>query len=65
MMALEAEATFDTMAPPKATGLNDNSPKEAKATPPMTGRRVKYTGMGRKDFKKIPDNKADTAGSAA
>mmetsp|Transcript_31065 Transcript_31065/g.29663 ORF Transcript_31065/g.29663 Transcript_31065/m.29663 type:complete len:90 (-) Transcript_31065:560-829(-) len=62
---LAADATLETIADPKESHENESSVNDAIATPPITGRRERYTGIGKKDFKNTADNAADTAGSAA
>jgi len=49
----------------KLNHVNDNSVNDAIATPPITGNNAIYTGIGKNCCKNIPDNNADTAGSAA
>lgn len=55
-----AEAALDTIAAPKLNQLKDSSVNDARATPPITGNRLKYTGNGRNDFNTIADNAAET-----
>ena len=57
---LAAEAALDTIAAPKLNQLKDSSVSDARATPPITGNRLKYTGKGRNCFNTIADNAAET-----
>jgi len=41
MIPREAEATLETIAPAKATGLKESSDKDARATPPITTQAIR------------------------
>ena len=64
-LPLAALATLLIIADVKLNQVKDNSVKDAKATPPITGNSDKYTGIGRNCFNTTADKNADTAGSAA
>ena len=50
---------------PKASHVNESSLREASPTPPMTGSKERYTGIGRYCFRNTAVSAADTTGSDA
>jgi hypothetical protein len=60
-----AEETLDNIAEARAKKVKDSSFMDAIATPPIIGRRVRYTGSGRICPKRIAFNAQVTTGSEA
>mmetsp|Transcript_29243 Transcript_29243/g.71319 ORF Transcript_29243/g.71319 Transcript_29243/m.71319 type:complete len:111 (-) Transcript_29243:399-731(-) len=64
-IALSANAAFEPMAVKNESHEKDRLLKHARATPPTTGTRLRYTGRAKVCFNITEDSTAEKKGSSA